>query len=148
MIEWVTSSSRWVMPRSPSSPQRRREALGEVGVAQQAEGERSVGTHELLDGRHRVADAHLVPSQLAAERVECGIRLSPRLHGEVRRPVGENLRTVERGADALVAIEYGGREVMERILRAEPGWQEVVAVRSRRSPDPSASTTDSLPATR
>jgi energy-coupling factor transport system ATP-binding protein len=91
----------------PEAAKRRREALGEVAVAQQPEHQRRVSAVEELDRARRVHRVHLVQAELALERVEGAVRLLARRRGEMRGTVHEDARPVERLTDAAVPIEAG-----------------------------------------
>ena len=88
-------------------PKRRTEAIGEVLVPHQSEGERRVRPVEQLDAARGGHGVDLVEAQLSLEKVERPVCLFAGRAAEMRGTVDEQARLVQRLADTTVAIEVG-----------------------------------------
>jgi hypothetical protein len=75
--------------------QPRRVALGEVAIAQEAEGQRRMRAVQELEGAGRLGGIHLVEAELVLEDVERPIRLLARRSAEMRGTVDEDAGPVD-----------------------------------------------------
>lgn len=104
-------------PPQAQTTESRREALGEVLVAEQAEDQRGIGTVQQLDRASRFDHIGLVQTELTLQDVDGGVCVPSRLGGEMRGTVRQQPRAQERRTDPVFSIAAGWRRHGRHLTR-------------------------------